>query len=469
MVSHSGARRLLSILLFLLVTVVPSPVRAQAQGAEFISLDAAKPVLAALPDALPRALRSANGLDGKAWDAWVKSEDADIRKRLERGEEDTLTNLLRFGVTYTKEYRIDREYLAKYGHSSLVDSFADTRAIDLIRALSAPAANPGMREMRAFLERKGYSFKSPAERARVKKYLLQNLARMRDEFAAYREKIKSEGQAALPDLYSDRGISLDTNLWPDYDLDQQLQSLLKSGAIKTGSIHRIAVVGPGLDFANKEAGNDYYPPQTTQPFAVIDSLLRLHLADPTSLELVTLDISPLVNIHVARIHKSAQTGVPYTVQLPWNSTVPRAPDYLTSFVAYWKAWGEQIGADVPAIPPPAATAAELHVRAVRIRPQIVARVTPVDMNIVYQRMPLAPDRRFDLIIGTNIFLYYGPFEQSLARANLAAMLKPGGIVLTNDQLSEALPGKLPEFSRTNIRLSEQPMITQTIFCYKRQP
>jgi hypothetical protein len=76
--------------------------------------------------------------------------------RLDRGEEDTLTNLLRFGLTYTKEYRIDDEYLLRYGQSSLVNSFAENRANDLIRALSAPTASEGFAHMRSFLERKGY-------------------------------------------------------------------------------------------------------------------------------------------------------------------------------------------------------------------------------------------------------------------------------------------------------------------------
>jgi len=441
----------------------------QNPAPEFISFDAAKPVLDKMAGVLPPALKDAHPLDASAWNAWVKSEDAEIRKRLERGEEDTLTNLLRFGVTYTKEYRIDREYLSRYGHSTLVDAFAQNRANDLIRALRSPSANPGMKEMRSFLQRKGFSFETPADRARVKKYLLENLARMRDEFNAYREKIKKAGETELSELYSDRGISLDTNLWPDYDLDQQFQKLLDTGVLKPGRVRRVAVVGPGLDFANKETGNDYYAPQTTQPFAMIDSLLRLKVADASSLELYTLDLSPLVNIHVQRIHKAALAAQPYTVQLTWNSTVPRTPDYLSGFNAYWRAWGSQIGAEVPPLPPPAATAAELKVRAVKIRPDIVARVSPVDMNIVLQRVSISPDKQFDLIIGTNIFIYYDAFEQSLARANLASMLKPGGLVLTNELLADAVPSKLPELSRTNITLSTDPLITQIIFCYRREP
>ncbi|HEX8872874.1 MAG TPA: hypothetical protein VF758_08915 [Candidatus Acidoferrum sp.] len=441
----------------------------QSPAPEFISLDAARPVLTQMANALPPALKTSAPLDQKTWDAWVRAEDSEIRKRLERGEEDTLTNLLRFGVTYTKEYRIDREYLTHFGHSTLVDAFADTRANDLVRALSSPSSNPGWQEMRSFLERKGYSFATAAERARVKQYLLANLARMRDEFQAYREKIKKGGDSALPELYAERGISLDTNLWPDYDLERQLRSLLADGALQPGSIRRMAVVGPGLDFANKEAGNDYYPPQTTQPFALMDSLLRLRLADPTKLQVVTFDISPLVNIHLARVQKEGAAGKAQTVQLPWSTTVPREKQYLAGFIEYWKALGDQIGAEVRPIPPPAATAGELRLRAVKIRPEIAARVTPIDMNIVFQRQALPADQQFDLVVGTNIFLYYDAFEQSLARANLAAMVRPGGFVLTDDALAENVPAGLKLFARTSITISSEPLITQVIYSYRREP
>jgi hypothetical protein len=41
-----------------------------------------------------------------------------------------------------------------------------------------------------------------------------------------------------------------------------------------------------------------------------------------------------------------------------------------------------------------------------------------------------------LIVATNILLYYDVFEQSLALANIAKMLRPGGLFLTNDRLLE---------------------------------
>jgi len=100
---------------------------------------------------------------------------------------------------------------------------------------------------------------------------------------------------------------------------------------------------------------------------------------------------------------------------------------------------------------------------------MVSRITPVDMNIVYQRLMLAPAERFDLIIGTNIFLYYGPFEQSLARLNVAAMLTPGGYLLSNDKLEEAVPAGLGAATVTEIPMTPPPVMTDYIYCYRHTP
>jgi hypothetical protein len=352
-----------------------------------------------------------------------------------------------------------------------VDSFAENRANDLIRALASPATtNEGLLQERVLLEKKGFSFKTPQQRARLKKYLLANLARMRDEFATYREKLKTVGTAEESQMYANRGISLDTNLWPDYALDRTLREMVELGKLKPGSIKRIAIVGPGLDFANKENGNDFYPPQTIQPFAVIDSLLRLGISNEATLEMYTFDISPSINIHLQRARKSASLGKAYKVQLPWNSAVPFSQEYLTSFAGYWEKLGDQIG--VPAKPAvvPEALAQDVRIRAFSIRPPVVTRITPVDINIVFQRLPVSnPEQQFDLIIGTNIFIYYGAFEQSLARDNMASMLRPGGYLLTNNLLADRVPSRLIPAQTTTIIASPEPLIKEQVFCYRREP
>jgi len=441
---------------------------AQQPKAEFMPVDAAQPVLKAFSDTLPPDLR--NAPDAAAWQAWVQGQDKSIRERLVTGEEDTLTNLLRFGVTYTSEYQIDREYLAVYGTSSLVNSFAENRANDLVKALASPTASEGMVEMRTFLIQRGYGFKTPEERAKVKQHLLENLAHMRDEFAQFREKLKTADLAEQAQLYAQRGISLDSNLWPDYALDRSLSELVQAGLLKPGSVRRIGIVGPGLDFVNKEFGNDFYPPQSIQPFAVIDSLVRLGLTDARNFELYTFDISPSVNIHLARARQNALAGKPYIVQLPWNSAVPFAPEYMAAFTTYWQALGKQIGTPVKPATVPLKLADEVHIEAVSIRPEIARHITPVDTNIVFQRVPIVnQDEKFDLIIGTNIFIYYDAFEQSLARVNLAAMLKPGGFVLSNDLLADKAPGQLEEAHRTTIDVRTNPQITEHVYCYRYKP
>jgi len=438
---------------------------------EFISFEAARPVVAAFVDSLPAELKPASSLNAAKWSAWVQKADGEVRDRLNTGEEDTLTNLLRFGVTFTKEYRIDDDYLARYGSSSLVDSFAENRANDLIRALSKPDtwtqnSSEGMERMRTFLAKKGFSLKTPEHRKRVKKYLLDNLARMRDDVQRYRAPAD---EATRAQLFKNRGISLDTNLWPDYLLDQHFRNMVRQGLLKPGSVQKIAIVGPGLDFANKEKGNDFYPPQTIQPFAVMDSLIRLGLAT-NAIEVYTIDISSEVNYHVAGARKNAIAGHAYTVQLPWNTAARHTEEYRKSFVEYWQKLGDQIGDSAAPIQAPdtvPGAARDMQTRAVKIRPSVVKRIHALDMNIVYQREQLASQQGFDLIIGTNIFIYYDAFEQSLARANIAAMLKPGGFLLSNDKFPDTVPSGLAKSVDTTLLVARQPDRTDTMFCYRK--
>ena len=450
-----------SPLLFVLAALASS-VPSQEPAPEFMSLESAKPVL--------QKMGSGNGahpgadINAKDWFAWLQKSDADIRQRLDTGEEDSLTNLLRFGVTFTKEYRIDDDYLVRYGQSSLVNAFAENRANDLIKALAAPNGNQGFVEMRSFVEKRGFSLKSPAQRKKLKAYLLANLARMQKELLQARQEAKSNRDQ----LFQQRGISLDSNLWPDYDLDQQLKRMLDKGMVKPSSIRRLAIVGPGLDFVNKQEGVDFYPPQTVQPFAVLDSLFRLGLASPDSIELFTLDISSRVNLHIETARKNAALGRPYTVQLPWYADGRWTPEFRSSFTQYWQALGAKIGEPVAPIPVPQ-SAPGFDTRAVKVRPTVVNRLKPIDMNIVFQRLPLPPEERFDLIIGTNIFLYYGGFEQSLARVNVAAMLKPGGYLLSNDKLQDTVPSGLDPVMVTEIPMTGAPVITDYIYCYRRSP
>jgi len=448
--------------LLLVVAALASSAACETPAPEFMPLEAAKPILQKLSPG--GGTQAGAAFTSKDWLAWLQKADADIRRRLDTGEEDSLTNLLRFGVTFTKEYRIDDEYLARYGQSSLVNGFAENRANDLVKALAAPNGNQGFVEMRSFVEKKGFSLNSPAGRKTLKAYLLANLARMQKEFLQAREQVKTNRNQ----LFEHRGISLDSNLWPDYDVDEHLKRMMDQGLLKPGSIRRVAIVGPGLDFVNKQEGVDFYPPQTVQPFAVMDSLIRLGLTNPDSVEVYTFDISSRVNLHIEAARKNAALGRSYTVQLPWYAEGRWSNEFRASFIQYWQRLGSKIGDPVAAIPVPE-SAAGFQTRAVKLRPAVVNRIKPVDMNIVFQRLSLPPADRFDLIIGTNIFLYYGAFEQSLARANVSAMLKPGGYLLSNDKLQDTVPSGLEQVMVSEIPMTGTPVITDYIYCYRRIP
>ena len=436
---------------------------APAQTPQFVSFSAAQPVLNAYANSLPAALKSGGQLNALGWDNWVRSQDKEIRARVEEGEENTLTNLLRLGVTYTTQPRISYDYLARYGHDKYVDDIAEKRANDLIRAMAAPHPSEGMQEMKALLQKKGYSLKTTADQQKVKVYILANLARLRDDVARDAETAKTNKYQA----FKDRGISTDSNLYPDYIIDVHLRNMMQQALLKPGSIHRIAIVGPGLDFVNKKSGSDFYPPQTTQPFAVIDTLARLGLANPESLELYTFDISSRVNKHLEHARKEAAAGKPYTIQLLASPSDGWSSSYHAGFLEFWQKLGSQIGKPTKPIPVPQ-EASDIWNRAISVDPSIVKRVTPVDMNVVFQSLSLPADKQFDLVIGTNIFVYYDSLDQSLARANIGRMVKPGGYLLTNEALPDKAPSDLTNSLKTTVPIMEHPVLTDYMFSYVRQ-
>jgi hypothetical protein len=174
-----------------------------------------------------------------------------------------------------------------------------------------------------------------------------------------------------------------------------------------------------------------------------------------------------VNFHIARARKNAAAGRAYVVQLPWNAAARMTDEYRQSFTEYWEQLGSSIGEPVAPIAAPAA-AAETQTRAVKIRPSIVLRITPLDTNIVVEHPALASPGGFDLIIGTNIFLYFGEFEQALARLNMALMLNPGGFVLSNDRLPGSAADGLADSLQTTQIFARNPDRTEYMFTYERR-
>jgi len=135
-------------------------------------------------------------------------------------------------------------------------------------------------------------------------------------------------------------------------------------------------------------------------------------------------------------------------------------------VGYWERFGDQVGTPVPPVSVPS-TVGELKVRAIHIRPMIISRVWPLDTNIVLQRLDLPPGERFDLIIATNIFVYYDTLDQSLAMVNVERMLRPGGVLLSNNALLELPFSRVRSVGYSTVVYSDRPDDGDHIVWYQR--
>jgi hypothetical protein len=437
-----------------------------AQGRTRVSFEQAAPVITALPSNLPSALRGLSTAQiARQWPSWVEQHDRDVRARLARGDEDSLVNFWLYGTSFTAHPP------ALAGTSSLSTSALDAivrgRLNDLLDAVSAPRDDERLQFAGRVLAAHEADPREPGGRERARAFLFDARQRMIREFAGTDQALaaaKASGAAALTaanaTIFRDRGLSSDTSILADYSVHVGLESIVSQGTLAPGSVRRVALVGPGLDFTNKADGYDYYPQQTIQPFALINSLRRLKLA-AADLQITTFDISARVNEHLRHGPARAASPSGYVVTLPLDGEEA----WTASLLAYWQQWGSLIGEEVTGIRPPA-VAGIVRTRAVRIQPDVVSSVVPRDVNIVVDRLPVRDNERFDLIVATNVLVYYDLFEQALAASNAAAMLRPGGVFLTN---TAVLPTPPLHGNASYLRVAHTADRYDEIFWYHREP
>jgi hypothetical protein len=459
----------------------------------FLSYTQVKDVVQSFADDLPADLKGRSPAEReKLWPEYAAQHDREIRGRLAQGEEDSLNNLVLFGTSFTAQPRITAEFMEQsakaqssrpdkketsprpggiQNHSDdpVVRAFMG-RVDDFIRALKAPGKNERLMYMRQFLEGRGYGLATAQQQAQLEQYLLANFQRVSQEYQKYQQvlararvsKDPSDEFAARSTLFEERGVSLDTSLMPNFALEEALRALAAKGLVAKGSVERVAIIGPGLDFVDKQEGYDFYPQQTIQPFLVMDSLFRLGLSKPDTLRVTSLDISARVNDHIERARARATNHEGYVMQLPIQSDI----HWEAAALAYWKAAGETVGTPVAPVKPGTGVG-QLQLRAVEVEPRNVLRITPVDLDIIYQTLDLAPDQRFDLVIATNMFTYYGQFEQALAMANLENMIRPGGFLLTNNGLPENVPVALHQVGFSTTAYSDRKGDGDHVIWYQR--
>jgi hypothetical protein len=275
---------------------------------------------------------------------------------------------------------------------------------------------------------------------------------------------KEFGQRLRPDLvaalYRRRGLSTDTAVESGYGVHVGL-GVLKA-LEPSRRIRRVLIVGPGIDLAPRTGLLEAGPPESYQPWAVIDALVSLGLSGLDDLEVVGVDINPRVVTHL----RGARQAPPVLRLITGLGETP-AVAFSSDYRDYFTSLGRSVGTIRPGGQAPAGHLA----KTVTVSKKSAALLRAEPLNIVTERLD---GERFDLVIATNILPYFGQTELLLALSNISAMLSPGGVLLHNE-LRPSLPddaaavGLQVEQSRQVIvaTVKDAPPLVDTVWLHRK--
>jgi hypothetical protein len=290
-----------------------------------------------------------------------------------------------------------------------------SRMAAFVRALDSSLADERLAYFRSlvrttFPDRPGRAAAILAEYFRVMRFVYEK------EFVAQRS-----GAAAVAELYRARGLSTDTAVEAGYLVYLGL-GVVK--ALEPGRrIRRVLIVGPGLDLAPRTGLLEAGPPESYQPWAVIDALLALRLSRAADLEVVAADINPRVVEHL-RALRDRPPRLDLVSEIRQSETVTLAAEYRDYFARLGRSIGELEAGDG------APESVNGHLRkTVLVGPAAARTLRAETLDIVTERLEGAP---FDLVIATNILPYFDDRELLLALTNVASMIQDGGVFLHNE-------------------------------------
>jgi len=105
---------------------------------------------------------------------------------------------------------------------------------------------------------------------------------------------------------------------------------------------------------------------------------------------------------------------------------------------------------------------------VAVRAPIVERIAARDINITAEAPTLENGQAFDLIVGTNIFLYYDRLQQGLAMLNIAGMLRRGGVLLSNNALLEVPSTGMRSIGYSKVMYSNRDEDGDLVIWYQKE-
>jgi hypothetical protein len=307
----------------------------------------------------------------------------------------------------------------------------------LLKALDSSSTDPRVTYFRALVHS---TFPNAKERedSLLKEYRRAMKFVYDKEFVAQRA-----GPEAVAGLYRTRGLSTDTAVEAGFVVYNGL-GILKS-LDPQRRIRRVLIVGPGLDLAPRTSLLENGPPESYQPWAVIDALLSLGLSRTNDLAVVGADINPRVVDHLARGRANPPSFMLVT-GIADSATVHVTGEYRQYFF--------QLGNNiVDGFPPPIGSMPPHFSRNITVRHDVAQTLSAEQLDIVTERLTSAP---FDVIIATNILPYFDDTQLMLAMSNVAAMLAPDGIFMHNEprpvlgDITEAVGLRFEQLRRVTI-------------------
>jgi hypothetical protein len=299
-----------------------------------------------------------------------------------------------------------------------------TRLAALGRALEKPEPDERLQYFHEIAEA-AYPRRPDRERGLLREYLRAMRFVYEKEVAA-----RALPHERVAELYRTRGLSTDTAVEAGYLIYLGLGIVRALDAART--IRRVLIVGPGLDLAPRTGFREAGPPESYQPWTVIDALVSVGLARTGELEVVAADINPRVVAHLNRA-RAEPPALTLVSELGDNETVTLTSD----FREYFAGLGGAVGTVAP-MELSGRYAGHLG-KSVRVDRQVATALRACALDIVTER--IGPPG-FDLIVITNVLPYFDDVDLTLALTNMAAMLVEGGVLLHNE--SRPLLGEITE-------------------------
>jgi hypothetical protein len=402
-----------------------------------------------LPAAVQSRLEQA-GVTASSFNGKIAAIDREARRRVGEGDFDHLVFYMLQSTHFTKLPPIEPALSAKsFTEGGSVPSAAAARMAAFLRAVASTDADPRVSYFRALMD--GVP---PGER----RQLIEREYARAMKFLYDKEFVDRSKASAL---YGTRGLSTDTAVEAGYAVHSGLGVL--KGLDPSRRIRRVLIVGPGIDLAPRTGMLEVGPPESYQPWAVIDALVSLGLSRLDDLEVVGGDINPRVVDHL-RASRQRAPVLRLVSGIGESGAVAFVPGYREYFTTFGKSVGSvRKGSRAPA--------GHLS-KTVAVSPTAAATLRAEALNIVTERLTGAP---FDLVIATNILPYFEKAELLLAVSNIASMLTPGGVLLHNDTRPEvqedaAAAGLSPEQLRQVIiaEVKGAPPLADTIFLHRRR-